>query len=228
VFFHADIGETKINALQRYLEFTNCLVWSQPNGQLVIGKPNFAQSSSGILSIPGNVIEARVRRAPNLAIRKIAAQPQTTRNASPAAYTLHNQDWDVQAIADSGGGRSVVRLFSYGQGEDAVNQFTQVPTQQGNINSMTASYALREIARENMKVIDVEIVVRDHINENGLAYNIDQMYSVNIPDENLAEDMFVYAVEYELTPETGMITRLRLCRKGSICAGADIINGATQ
>lgn len=227
--FQTRAGETKINALQRYLEYSNTLIWSQPNGQLVVGKPNFAQSVSGVLTMSStgssmnNVVEARVRRNTNQAIRQIVTQLQTLDQVDAGQFTILNQDADVQAVSGAGGGRSVYNVFSYGQGTDAVNQIVQVGNQSGNPNQIGAAMCRREIARENQRVIDVECVVRDHINENGAAYNIDQLYTVKIDDEQLNADMYVYAISYELTLEHGMLTRLKLCRKGSLVADSSIL-----
>lgn len=232
LIFQTNPGETKINALQRYLEFMNCLVWSGADGRVIIGKPNFAQPNSATLSLnatgssKNNILEARVKRAPNLAVRQCITQLQTLGQVDAGAYTLLNQDPDVQALAKSLVGRSVYDVFSYGQGADAVNQVIQVGNQSGNYQTIGAALSRRTIARENMKVIDVEVLVQGHFNDSGALYDIDQMYEVQISDENVNEDMYVYQVEYELTLEHGITTRMHLCRKGSICADSAIIVGA--
>lgn len=232
LLFQTAGGETKINALQRYLEFTNCLAWSAPSGRLTVGKPNFAQANSGSFivkaggsNLSNNVLEVRVRRNVTLAIRKIVTQLQTFEQVNAGKFTIYNQDQDVSALASSLVGRSVYTVFSYGQGTDAVNKLKQVGNQNGSPNVLGAALSKREIARENMRVLDVEIVAQGHINESDLPYNIDQMYYVQVDDEEVSEDMYVYSVGYELTMEHGKITRIKLCRKGSICADSAIIAG---
>lgn len=224
-------GETKINVLQRYLDFTNTLIWSQPNGQLVLGKPDFTQDRQGFLKInsfanlysPNNVLEARSKRSVNHAIRQIVVQLSTLGQVDAGSFTNYNADPEVQARAKSGVGRSVYISFSYGEGADAVNTVTQVGNQSGSIRQIGNEKALREIAKENMKILDVECVVRGHFNENNIPYNIDQIYNVQIEDDSIHEDMYVYACTYELTMEHGLITRLKLCKLGTICAYADQI-----
>jgi prophage tail gpP-like protein len=233
LLFSTNPGETKINALQRCLEFMNCLVWSDVDGQIIIGKPNFAQPNSGTLSLnatgssKNNILEARVKRAPNLAIRQQITQLQTLGQVDAGSYTFINQDPDVQKLLLSLVGRSVYDVFSYGQGADAVNQITQVGNQTGNYQTIGAAYTRRQIARENMKVIDVEVLMQGHFNDAGVPYDVDQMYEVQISDDLVSEDMYVYQVEFEMTGQAGITTRLHLCRKGSICADSAIITNGS-
>lgn len=238
LLFQTNAGETKINALQRYLEFTNCLVWTLPNGQAVLGKPNFSQPKQGNLSLnikggaTNNLIEARSRRNLNQAIRKIVTQLQTLEQVDAGQFTIQNNDPDMTAVpsgatlsrARAKVGRSVYNRFSYGQGNDAVNQVTAVGNQSGNPSAIGSAISLREIARDNMKILDVEAVIGGtHFNDNGTPFNIDQIYEVQLEDDDVSEDMYVYSCSYELTLEHGMMTRLRLCRKGTIVAYADAL-----
>lgn len=232
VLLHTNGGETKINTLQRYLEFTNCLVWTLPDGRVVIGKPNFSQNRSGNLimnssdSSQNNVVEARSRRNLNQAIRQIVTQLQTLTQADAGIYTKINDDRDIKPLLKARVGRSVWKAFSYGQGEDAVNTVVQVGNQSGNNRKIGDELSLREIARDNMKILDVEMVVQGHLNENDQVFNIDQIYNVQIEDDDVEEDMYVYSCSYELTLDHGMLTRLRLCRLGTICAYTDAIGRA--
>lgn len=229
LLFQTSPGETKINALQRYLEFTNCLVWSNPQGQVILGKPNFTQKKQGDIVISSsdpkgnNVLEARVRRNLNQAIRSIITQLQTLDQVDANAFTIGNNDTDMRRVAGAGGGRSVYRRFSYGQGNDAINQIQQVGNQSGNPQAIGAQLSAREIARDNMKILDVEVVARGHINDAGIAYNVDQIYGTHIDDDDVSEDLYVYSCSWEMTMEHGMLTRMRLCRLGTICAYADAL-----
>lgn len=222
LLFQTNPGETKINALQRYLEITNCLIWSLPTGQLKIGKPNFTQASQGTLSlnrVPGsvnNLLEARVRRSVHTAIRQIVVQLQDLNLVDAGAYTVLNQDQDMLNISGNLCGRSVYETFTNGQGNAAVNQITQVGNSNGDPKNLGQAKALRELARDNMKIIEVEAVVKGHLNPNGQVFDVDQVYSVQIPDDLVAENMYVYSVSHELTLDHGMMTRLRLVRLGTI------------
>lgn len=222
--FQTNPGETKINALQRYLEYANCLIWSNANGRMVVGKPNMTQDNAGFLQMSysnptlNNILECRVRRNTNTAIKQIAVQVQALAITDPAAVTIQNLDKDVSA---SGGGRSIYRLFSQGNGMDAVNQIqfvgnSAVPQEIG------ACLARREIALANTHVLEIEAVVKGHINSSGQPYNVDQIYSTFIEDEQVKEDLYLYAVRYDLTLERGMTTTLRLCRLGSLVADVPV------
>lgn len=234
LLFQTRPGASKLSTLQQYLDFTNCLVWSNPDGRAVIGKPNFAQGPSGKLTMlssdptQNNLIEARVKRNLTQVIRQIVTQLQTNEQVDASTFTVANADPDVRARAASLVGRSLYRLFSYGNGADAVNQINQVGNSSGDPKVLGRSFSLREIARENMKILDVEAIIGGtHLNEFGQVYNIDQIYDVALEDEDVAEPMYVYSVSFELTVEHGMITRLRLCRLGSICADSGVIARAS-
>lgn len=230
LLINTNIGETKINALQRYLEFMNCLVWTNAQGQVVIGKPNFSQPVSGLLTMEfsdvrkNNLLEARVRRNTNQAIRIIATQLQTLAQVDAGQFTTVNNDQDMQRVGPYKVGRSVSNVFSYGQGSDVANQISQVGNQSAAPQVLGAAYSRREIARENIKVLDIEVVVSGHFNEAGTPYDIDQIYDVQIEDEDVSEEMYVYSCNYELTLEHGTLTRMRLCRRGNtLVDGAAIV-----
>lgn len=224
ILLQTNVGETKANALQRYLEYCNCLVWSLPTGEVAIGKPNMAQDPAGSLILrssdpsQNNVLDMRTRRNTNQAFRKIAVQLQSLGITNPAAITLQNQDPDVLAVAAAGVGRSVYRVFTLGNGMDTVNLLTQVGTSVVGGSSIGQSYAKRQLAMENMKVLGVEALVEGHVNENGIPYNTDQVYNVVDEEEDVYEPMYVYDCAYEMTPERGMTTSMKLCRLGSIVA----------
>lgn len=225
LLIQTNVGETKMSAFSRYLDYCNCLIWTQPNGSIVVGKPNMHQRPSGKLILKesdpsqNNCLEARVKRNTNQAIRQIATQLQNSQAADPAPITMSNQDKDVRKVAASGAGKSIYRVYSLGNGMDSVNILNQVNKNQNNaVVGIGQQYTLRQIAQENVKVLDVECVVEGHTNENGLLYNIDQIYDVTIEDDDVDEPLYVYAVSYELTLEQGLITKMRLCRKGTIVA----------
>jgi prophage tail gpP-like protein len=226
--FQTNPGETKIASLQRYLELSNCLIWSLPDGRAIVGKPDFSQPTQGSLILNrssnlSNVLEARVRRNVNTAIRQIVYQLQTLDLVNPTPYTKINNDPDMAPLISAKVGRSVFRHFSYGSGMDTVNTIVGPGNQSSTPQKIGDNLSLREIARDNMKILDVEMVVKGHLNDQGEYFDIDDVYQVQIPDDNVAEDMYVYSVSYELTLDHGMLTRLRLCRLGTICAYTDAL-----
>ena len=222
-------GETKINTLQRYMEFLNILIWSLPDGRVVIGKPDFTNPISGSLILnssspqKNNLLEARSRRNLNQAIRQIVTQLSTLEQVDAGSFTVFNNDDDMAEVQASGVGKSIYRSFNYGEGSTAANSVKAIGNQTGEPRTMGRELSMREIARDNMKILDVEVVVMGHVNESGVPYNIDQIYNVEIEDDDVNEPMYVYAVNYELTMQHGMLTRLKLCRLGTIIAYADAL-----
>ena len=226
--FQTNPGETKIASLQRYLELSNCLIWSLPDGRAIIGKPDFTQPSQGDLILNrgsklNNVLEARVRRNVNTAIRQIVYQLQTLDLVDPTPYSKNNNDPDIKPLISAKVGRSVFRHFSYGSGMDTVNTIVGPGNQSSTPRKIGDELSLREIARDNMKILDIEMVVKGHLNSKGEYFDVDDVYQVQVSDDNVHEDMYVYSVSYELTLDHGMMTRLRLCRLGSICAYSDAL-----
>lgn len=238
--FSTNPGETKMNTLQRYLEFTNCLVWTAPNGQIVVGKPNSMKGQAdGILTCgtsgappPGtpivlgpapqstNVLDVRVRRSVNNAIRQIVVQLQDLNNVDAGAYTVLNSDDDIRKCAAAGVGRSVYEVFSYGEGANLVNTLVHVGNSDGNFKKLGEAMAQRVLARENVRILDCEVTLQGHLNSNGNLFDVDQVYYCNFPDDDVAERLYVYSVNFDLTLDHGMITKLRLCKAaGTLVAG---------
>lgn len=227
--FSTNPGETKINALQRFLEVSNCLVWTNGFGQIIVGKPNFSQPAKGKLTISStnpagnNCVEARIQRGVNKAIRQIVTQAQNLTKADAGEFTVQNNDTDMKAVASAGGGRSIYAPpFTFGGtgAADTINNLAGVGNQAGNPKQLGAIYSQREIARENMNILNVEAVVKGHLNENGDIYQVDQVYNVQMEDDNVNENMYVYSCSYELSLDHGQLTRMRLCRLGAIVAQA--------
>lgn len=222
LLFQTQPGESKLAAFQRYLEFSNCLIWSSPTGQVKLGRPNFTQSPSGSLVLSrtntgiNNLLEARVRRNVHTAIRQIVVQLQDLDNVDAGSYTKFNFSNDVFLISPMLGGRSVYQTFSYGRGNDAINLITQIGNSDGSPFKIGEALALREIAKDNMKILEVEAVTKGHLNNKGNVYDVDQVYNVQLPDDNVLENMYVYSVGFELTLQHGMTTRLKLVRLGTI------------
>lgn len=229
ILFQTNAGETKISSLQRYLDLTNCLVWCNPNGTLTLGKPNFTQPISGALinrftdPSHNNLIECRVHRNVNTAIRQIAVQLQTLNQVNPGYLTKVNNDPDMIKFHGSKVGRSVYENFDYGSGTEVINTVKNVGNQGYSPRGAGDEFALRKIAQENIKILDVDAVVVGHINQSGQPYNIDQMYRVIIEDEDISEDLYVYSISYEMSLDQGEITRMKLCRKNTIVAYADAL-----
>ena len=226
LLFRTNPGETKISALQRYLEYCNCLIWADVDGTAIIGKPRMHQASMGNLickkSDPklNNVLDIRSRRNLTNAIRKIAVQLQTLSITDPTLSTVENKGEEILEKSNYLIGKSIYRTFTLGNGEDAVNQIYQLGSNPTSnvITNIGQALAAREIAHSNMEILDVTCVVKGHINENGVPYDVDQVYTINYEKDDIDDDMYVYAVKYDLTEEHGMLTTLRLCKLYTIVA----------
>lgn len=86
--FCAEPGETKLSALQRFLEPLNCLFWMEPQGVLKVGRPNVRAKegeTTGLFKVSrkertANVLQIRASRAstriPNVLVPIFSAQKE--------------------------------------------------------------------------------------------------------------------------------------------------------
>lgn len=218
-------GESKLSVLQRFLEPYNILPWTGPNGELIVGKPNMAQPKSGNIILSrsartSNVLSARVRRSATQIANIVAAiwsgQEAVVSRVGPQ-----------QVLYNSAPGPTRLRKAGYLVPKSVVTSNVNATDPQGlsQINAVQAggsqviqAYAKREIARQNFNEIQFECVVPGHFNERGQPYQIDTVYNINYDRGNLSEDMYLYAVQYQLSLESGQSTVLSFCRFGSIVA----------
>lgn len=218
-------GESKLSVLQRFIEPYNIVAWTGPNGELVVGKPNMAQTKSGNIILSrsdraSNVMSARVRRSatniPNIVAPIWAGQEQIVSTKGVQ-----------QVLYNAAPGPSRLRKSGYLVPKTVVTSSVNAPDAQGlsAINAIQAggsqviqAYAKREIARQNFGEIQFECVVPGHFNANGEPYLVDTVYNINYDRGNLFEDMYLYQVQYQLSLEQGQTTVLSFCRFGSIVA----------
>lgn len=218
-------GESKLAALQRFLEPLNCIAWMGPDGTLNVGKPNMSQEASGRLVLNkakrlSNVLSMKVTRAstniPNVIVPIWAGQETTVDRIT-----------QEQALMNGAPGPS--RLFKLGHRlpKTVVVSTPQATDPQGlsSINAISAgggnllqSYAKREMARRNVNELTVQAVVPGHLNENDDPYLIDTVYKIEYDRGNVDENMYLYQAEYQLSADGGQKTNLWFCRLGSIVA----------
>lgn len=228
--FATEPGESKLSALGRYLEPLNCIVWMDPDGTIVVGRPDMGASSSGsfimdrdnrvanCLSIQANYSSTRI---PNIVIPIWTGQETVQSRVSPEQAIPNNAQRPKELLSQ---GHRVPKsvVISHPQGADAqalseVNQITLV----GGSNVLQA-YAKREIARSNIGEIGVQINVHGHYNSALEALMIDTVYQVVYPRASLNEKMYLHSVNYSLDEKTGQKTQLFFCRLGSIVADISI------
>lgn len=219
--FATQPGESKLSAFQRYCEGLNIIFWMNPDGSLNVGKPNFNQASKGRLFISrkerdSNVLSMRVTKAATAVPNMIAAiwngqeevqarigKEQVFKNAAPGPKRLLSYGHRVP--------RAVVVSTPDGskpQDLSAINTINRA----GGANILQA-YAKREIARENMKELQVQCLVFGHYNENGEPYAPDQVYKIEYDIAGIDEELYLYAVEYGFGEDGGQRTNLFFCRK---------------
>lgn len=228
--------ESKLAALQRFLEPLNCISWMSPEGKIVIGRPNMGQRASGKL-----VLNKEARKANVLSMKVIRSE---TRIPGAVCPVWSGQEDALHAVSKS------QLLMNTAQGpsrlwklDHRVIKTTVVSTPQGSdpqsfaqINGITVSnfnpnksgggpilnaYATRELARQNQQELIVQVMVPGHYNEQGDPYKVDTVYTIDFDRGDVLENMYLFQTDYSLTLEGGQRTSLYFCRLGTIVA--DII-----
>lgn len=221
-------GESRISALLRHAEPLNCLIWSDPAGYLVVGRPSMAGAHAGTLICnrnrrASNVFSMRATYSATSIPNKIVviwSDVQSTQIGIPA-----NQIFDNAAVGPSRlrqRGHNVIHtsMTSIPNGADAQSLAAAAQFQVASAANQTLlqAQAKREFARANMNELIVQAVVPGHFNENGDVYRPNQMYMVDSDRLGVNEKMFLYAVEWNLSADRGQYTNLWLCRLGTIVA----------
>lgn len=230
--FATDPGETKLNALMRYLDPLNALIWTNPQGQIVVGKPNMSQEAMGIIICSkekrfSNVLDIKAIRNATLlptTVFPVWGGQETVQNRIGREQGLNNADPDVTRLRKLKHFVPKTIVVSMPQGSSAqdLSEVTRIKVQGGGANLLQA-YAKKMLARENQKALIVEAVVPGHYNENGIPYQIDQVYNIEYDRGDVFEQMYLFEVNYSLSEDTGEQTRLVFCRLGTIVADISTI-----
>lgn len=232
-FFATNPGESKLAALQRFLEPLNSLAWMDATGKLLLGRPNFSNGARGVLGIQSfdrvsNVLNFRVVRAsgqiPNgvLAIwtalekvQTITKQQMRLNNAAGPSRLYKAKHFIYRTIATSAPDGTDTK--------DGLALLQRFVTEGPNF---MASLAAREIARENINELLVTFTVPGHFNEHGEPFAPDQCYNIVYDLEGIDEKMYLFSAEYGLSEDGGQVTHLSFCKLGTIVSGAtsDVID----
>jgi prophage tail gpP-like protein len=230
--FASEPGESRISSLLRMAEPLNSLIWSDPNGNLIVGRPNFAQASSGKILCSkekreSNVLSIRATYSATSIPNKLVviwSEVQNTQTGIPK-----NQVFDNAAVGPTRlrqNGHNVIRttMTSLPNGADAQSLAAAANFQAASAANQNLLQALakRQFARENMNELIVQAVVPGHFNDNGVAYRPDQTYMVEFDRGAVNEKMYLFAVEWNLDMERGQYTNLWFCRLGTIVSDARI------
>lgn len=220
--FATQPGESKLSALQRFLEPLNCLSWMDPGGKVVIGRPNMAQKPKG------NLYLVRSERRANVMSMKSIRNATSIANIVLPIWSgqesVQERVAKEQRLYNAASGPSRLRKLGHRVPKTVVVSTPQATSPQdlsgindiivGGANLLQA-HAKREIARENHKELIVQAVVPGHYNEMGEPYSVDTVYHIRHDRGSVDENMYLFDVEY-MAGEEGIKTVLTFCRLGTI------------
>lgn len=228
-----EAGETKLSAILRFLDPVNCLLWSNPDGRINVGKPNM-----GSIPLGKMMINKKKRKANVLSMRVVLAA-----TGIPSRYTILNaaveekvqfalqksQTFDNTAAGPARlyrNGHYVTKCIttSLPGGADAASgdAVTALASAAKAGTTLLSQTAFRQMAKDNFDEIQVTCVVAGHYNENGIPFAPDTVYNIEYDRAALNENMYLYSVEYQGSLERGQWTILNFCRLGTIVEGAKI------
>lgn len=226
-----DAGESKLSALQRFLDPLNCVFWTGPAGELIVGKPNFKQRSKGRITLSkkdriSNVLSMSVTRAstsiPNIVLPIWTGQELTVDRVSEKS-ALQNMAEEPNRLFKSGHKVPKTVVVSNPIAADRISGPVVSSTLKAAGGDILGNAALREIARANINEIVVQAVVPGHFNDNGEPFQIDTCYDVFYDRGDVNEKMYLFQTDYHMDSERGQTTNLYFCRLGCIVAGVRAI-----
>lgn len=221
--FATEPGESKMQALLRYLEPLNLLAWTDELGNLVVGKPNMSQK------ISGTIFCSKEQRASNVTSIKCVRSSATIPNFIVPIW--QGQEEVVKRIASEQGFKNAAkgpaRLLKNGhrvtktivvsspQGSSAQDlaDVNQLKIAAGNL---LQAYGKKELARDNVKELQVEAVVPGHYNDKGEKFHTDHTYRVIFDRGDVDEVMYLYQVRYQGGEGTGQKSVLSFTKLGTI------------
>lgn len=227
--FATEPGETKLSALSRFVEPLNCLLWGDPSGKIVVGRPNMSQDPLGTLVCDrdnrnSNVFGIKAIRnstqIPNIVLPIWTGQETVQARVSPEQRML-NMAEGPKRLRQFGHlvQRAVVVSTPSGSDPQSLSDINAIKV--GGSNLLQA-YAAREIARANLGELTVQAMVKSHYNDDIVPFNIDQVFNVNYPRGGVQQKMYLYQAEYSCDVENGPRTSLHFCKLGCIVAGTPI------
>ena len=229
-------GETKLSALQRYMEPLNILAWMGPGGSIIIGKPDMYAQATGRLFMSrkrreSNVLSIRSTRSstsiPNAIVAIWNSQANIQSKVSKE-QVLYNKNKGPLRLYQKGHivPRAVIVSNPDGnspQDLSQVNDINIANQQKAGSSNLLQAYAKREMARANIKELQVQIQMLGHYNHMAEPFMPDKVYNVEYDIDNLNEDMYLYGVEYTFSEDQGQRTNLFLCRQNCIVADYKVV-----
>ena len=229
LLFATEPGESKLSALTRYLEPINCITWMDPDGTLVVGRPDMGagplgtfvmdrdRRQSNCLSMQAHYASTQI---PNVIVPIWTGQETTTDRVQPEQRLLNMAAGPARLFKFKHRvPKSVVVSTPNGADAQSLSAANKITVAGSNV---LQSYALREIARANINEIGVQVNVQGHYNANLDPLIADTNYIINYPRASLNEKMYLHTVAYSLSVGQGQRTSLNFCRSGCIVAGVAV------
>lgn len=226
-FFGTMPGESKLAALQRFIDASNSIPWCDPTGKLIIGRPNFAGGARGTLGVR-QLEDQRVANVMGIRVLKASAQIpgavlpiySGTEGVQKLFPYTRNQAEGPKRMFEAN--HKVFRTIVWST-PDATNP-QQLPDLQRLVDAANtkgnwmAQLAERELRRENVKELIVECSVQGHLNELLEPYAVDTCYNLVWDAANLNRKMYLFSVNYVLSDDGGQVTHLQFCNLDTIVA----------
>jgi prophage tail gpP-like protein len=227
--FATEPGESRLNALLRYLDPINCLSWMSPDGYLTVGRPNFSGPESGTLICNkekrrSNVTHMSASRSATQVPSVIAglyADSQKELVGLPKEQVFTNSNSRVQELKKRGHQifRAITSSVPSGATPEDFRSLAELQVA-GTPKTMLEYMAAREFARANANVLQVKAVVPGHFNDDGKPYMPDTLYAIDFDRGGVNEVMYCYGVEWSLSPTQGQTSVLSFCPVNTLVAGA--------
>jgi len=209
-----------------------------PDGTLVVGKPNFGKPSNqdsrkffaSATRQDSNALTFRVTRngatIPNRYLPIWSAQEQI-QNKIPSEQIMFNKAKRPNELLKSAHRvtRAVVTSPPSGHDPTYVNALLAANIK---TNDLTASgafikqFARRQMARDNIEELKVDIEVPGHYDSDGNPYKVNTVYHIEIERASVDQYMFCHAVKYRLDPSQGQMTTLSFINLYTIVADAPV------
>lgn len=221
--FATEPGETKLSALQRFLEPLNCIMWMAPNGYLNIGRPNMKSANrKGSFTVNR---EKRTSNATNIKIIYSAtAIPNRIIPIWSGQESVQSRVATNQALVNRARGPSRLLALNHRvpkavvvstpQGSDP-QSLSDVNRFQVAGSNILQAHAKREIARSNHQERIVQITVPGHFSETGEPFMANEVYHITYDRGSIDDDMYLFQVEYT-GGLNGQRTSLYFCNLGTI------------
>lgn len=224
-------GETKLSAMQRFCEALDIYFWMDGTGRMIVGRPAMYQTPSGryfcsSISRRSNCLAMSSTRAstqiPNIIIpiwnsqetvqsENLPQKPINNDNPGPKRLRSFGHRLPKAVVVSTPQGAAPQDLSDVNALLVAKQNIGQGTTSQAGASTILQAYALREMARANLKELKVQVNILGHFNDRAEPVQVDSVYRVQYDDDDIDQDLYLYEVEYTLDEKTGPMSRLFFC-----------------